>query len=194
MIWTRQDLETRYQEILAKGLTPSQKFHFDRSGEFSADIVVQSSGGSSGRPVLRIPRSRSDIFSLYQIVLSAYESVYRVPAQRVALLGGVSHSQAALKFTAGGTQFESFSLDQKEAVEDFCPDFLSCYPSIARELAADPSVRLPHLKAIKLGGEHVFPSDLSSLMTRFPGICVIEQVGSTEMPGMAEFLSGDRAP
>lgn len=185
MIWTREDLERRYDEILARGLNPRQAAHYSQTGEFSADIVVQSSGGSSGRPVLRIPRSPADIDSLYTIVLGAYEKVYPSPARRVALLGGVSHSQAALKFTAGQTRFESFDWREKEALMAFDPDFLSCYPSIGRELLADSSVRLPSLKAIKLGGEPVFPVDVKNLMKRFPEVCVIEQLGSTEMPGMA---------
>lgn len=150
-----------------------------------ADAVVQTSSGSSGREPRQVRRSLDDIASIHAIVLSTWLELFDSPPQREALLGGISHGQAASKFRVAGTTFESFGLEERDRLNAYNPHFLSCYPSLVREIVSDPGFALPALRAIKLGGERIFVSDLRKIQTRFPGVPVIEQLGCTERPALA---------
>lgn len=181
---TKADLRARYDQILTRGLSAAQLSHFRTHGAFGPDVVVQSTSGSTGEPLL-IPRGRADIADIYAKVLRAYQHVYATAPARVALLGGISHSQAALKFAVGATTFQSFELHETEALVRYDPDFLSCYPSIVRVLLRADAPTFAKLKAVKLGGERVFPSDLRRIAARYPNTVTIEQFGSTELPALA---------
>jgi hypothetical protein len=182
---TRADLLEKYEEILQRGLSPGQWEHFRKSGDFGPGVVVQSSSGSTRGQLLRIPRRPEDIAEIFQRTLVPYLQVFQKPPRRIAMLGGISHTEAALKMDLGGIRFESFSLSDLPALERYSPDVLSCYPNIARELCGISNLRLPDLLAFKLGGEKIFPIDLEKLNTRFGAVAIFEQVGSTEMPALA---------
>ncbi|WP_394847419.1 hypothetical protein LZC95_08130 [Pendulispora brunnea] len=184
IIWTKDDLRRSYDDIVRRGLSEEQYEAFRTSGHFGPDVVTQVTSGSSGGVPLLIPRSREDLADAYRRVLRAYQTAHHGAPARVALFGGVSHAQAAVRFTVEGTTFRSFGLDDLGGLIDFDPEFISCYPSIARELVGG-SLPLHKVKAFKLGGERVFDADVDSIVERWPGCLVIEQYGSTEMPAMA---------
>lgn len=184
-ILSRQDLLSQYSEILARGLSSAQLEEFHRTGQFGPKVIVQSSSGSSGGAILRIPRTPMDIAEVFARTLVPYLQVFPRPPLRIAMIGGVSHTEAALKMDMGGIGFCSFHQTQLAEIEAFDPEVISCYPHIARELYRNPSLKLSSLKAFKLGGEQVLDTDLVLLKERFPGIAIFEQVGSTEMPALA---------
>lgn len=146
-------------------------------------MIVQVSSGSSGRPPRVVRRTLDDILDIHARVLGAWSERYPEPPVRVALLGGISHAQAAMNLRLRGTRFVSFSLDAREALRAYEPDFISCYPSVLRDLLEWPD--FPGLKAVKVGGEHLLPSDVKKLSRRYPNCLLIEQLGSTEMPCLA---------
>jgi hypothetical protein len=148
-------------------------------------MILQVSSGSSGKPVRAVYRTLEDILSINSIIQRAWERLFPVLPRRVALLGGISHGQAVRHLEIRGTRFESFELTDKGELQEFDPEFLACYPSILRELVADRSLHLRALKAVKLGGERVFASDIAKLQSRYPSLPVIEQLGSTELPALA---------
>ncbi len=148
-------------------------------------MILQVSSGSTGRPVHVVPRTLDDILSIHGIILRTWLTLFSAPPKRVALLGGISHGQAARHLKIGGTQFESFEPHELERLAEFNPQFLACYPSIARELVASPGLKLRDLRALKLGGERLFASDVAKIQARYPGLPVLEQLGSTEMPAVA---------
>jgi hypothetical protein len=184
-ILSRDDLLENYGEILARGLSTAQLEEYQRSGNFGPGVIVQSSSGSGGGEILRIPRTPSDIADVFARTLVPYLKVFPRPPSRIAMLGGISHTEAAMKMDMGGIGFRSFSLSQLAELQEFDPEVISCYPHIARELYRNPALKFPGLKAFKLGGEPVLEADLSQLKARFPGIAIFEQVGSTEMPALA---------
>lgn len=146
-------------------------------------IIVQASSGSTGQPLL-IPRAESDIADIVRRVCTPIlERFGRMP-ERIALVGGISHVQAATKLKSNVAALASFGPDQLQALASYDPVLLSCYPSIMRELLVRVG-QLPSLRAIKLGGERVFSADLRKIFKRFGDILVIEQYGSTEMPAVA---------
>ncbi len=179
-VLSKEDLQNRYDQILEKsGLTREEV------QSPSDDIVVQSSSGVTGEPFL-IPRSKEDVLDILErCFFTHYRRKYRTLPQRVAMFGGISHAQAALKLKIHGIDIRSFSLEEVDLLDTFEPDMLSAYPSIFRELIEEPNTRLSQLKAVKLGGERIFSADLEKIHKRFPGIPVLEQLGSTEMPGIA---------
>lgn len=182
-----------YAAILKQGLSPSQWAFYEQRGAFASEIIVQSTSGSGGKPLL-IPRSREDIRDIFKRITRPYLKIYGELPKRIAMLGGISHSQAALKLTVDAVQIRSFALDDLEGLCDFNPDFLSCYPSVVRELMSVLPRRFPALRAVKLGGEHVYDVDLEKLWALDPSLLIIEQLGSTEMPAVAigTYWKGER--
>lgn len=179
-VLSKKDLQDRYDQILAKSGLTREQIQCP-----SEEIILQSSSGVTGEPFL-IPRSREDVLDILERCFFAhYRRKYGTLPQRVAMFGGISHAQAALKLKIHGIDIRSFSLEEVDLLDTFEPDMLSAYPSIFRELIEEPSIRLSQLKAVKLGGERIFPADLHKIAERFPGISVMEQLGSTEMPGIA---------
>lgn len=184
-IYSRQDLLANYDAILQRGLSPAQLEEYRRSGQFGPRVIVQSSSGSSGGEILRIPRTPADIAEVFARTLVPYLQVFPRPPARIAMIGGISHTEAAMKMDMGGIGFRSFHQTQLAELQDFDPEVISCYPHIARELYRNPKLSLASLKAFKLGGEPVLEADLVLLKERFPGIAIFEQVGSTELPALA---------
>ena len=184
-ILRKADLVARYEEILARGLAAEQLAHWQRHGTFSADVLVQSTSGSSGGAPLLIPRTRADVFNLYSRLLKPYLERFGSIPERVALLGGISHTEAALKLRVGNTVIGSYELAQLDEIIALDPEVISCYPSVLRELLLRAPNAFPSLRAIKLGGEKILPSDLEKAFRTFPDVIVAEQFGSAEMPGVA---------
>ncbi len=181
----RQDLLEQYDRILERGLTQARLAAYRATGNFGHDVIVQNSSGSGGHGLLRLPRTSSDIANIFQRTLVPYFKALNSTPSRIAMLGGASHTEAALKMDLGGIQFRSFSLAELPEVESFDPEVISCYPNIARELYRRARLRFPSLKAFKLGGETVLPIDIELLTERFGPVAIFEQAGSTEMPALA---------
>jgi hypothetical protein len=157
-------------------------------------LIFQSSSGSSRGTILRIPRRVTDIQDIFARTLVPYCRVFGHAPARIAMLGGSSHAEAALKFRLESTAFDSFGRGEGARLMAFNPEVISCYPSIARELAADAKLVFPALRAFKLGGEQLFPTDLAKLRNRFGDVAIFEQVGSTEMPCLAIGLREINSP
>lgn len=184
LIINRDYIEQNYLDILKNGLSDKQLQYYIKNSKFDDSVIVQESSGSSkGKPLL-IPRSSVDIQNIYMRTLRAYLSHYKSPPKRIAMVGGVSHFQVAKNFEIQGTQFCSFDISDEEKLMAYSPDVLSCYPSIAREIVHHPKWIFPDLKCFKLGGETLLQIDLENINKKFPNIIVVEQLGSTEMPGM----------
>ncbi len=183
---TKATLVEQYERILARGcLSPVDQKRL-RQGEPVEGIVVQQSGGSSGEPPLRLPRTQAEMNWLAAKLLVPYLAQHGEPPQRIALLGGVSHTAATERIEIEGpVQVRDFSGSELAALDAFDPDVISMYPSFAREIIADRTMRLTRLKAVKLGGEPILASDLAKLRDRFGDIGIVEQFGSTEMPALA---------
>lgn len=176
----------RYDEILERGcLDEGQRRRLHEGGQIEG-VVVQQSGGSGGGEPLRLPRTQEEMNWLAMKLAEHYVARYQSFPQRTALLGGISHTAAQQRIEVGGNmKVGDFAGDQLADLDAFSPDVISMYPSFAREIVADSTLRLPGIKAIKLGGEPILPSDLRRLWDRFGPIPVVEQFGSTEMPGLA---------
>jgi hypothetical protein len=173
-----------YDEILARGcLSPEQREQV-RNGVSLDDVLIQQTSGSSGAPPLRIPRTRAETNWLGAKLLQHYVQHFGVPPRRVAFLGGISHMEADQKARFDALEIRNFEGTDFAAIDAFDPDALSMYPSFAREIAENRGLRLASLRAIKLGGEPILPSDLARLFARWPELAVVEQFGSTEMPGV----------
>lgn len=183
---TKETLIERYEQILARGcLSPAAQERLNR-GEPVEGIVVQQSGGSSGKPPLRLPRTQAEMHWLATKLLARYLTQHGEPPKRIALVGGISHTEATQRVDLEGPlQVRDFAGDAFAALDAFDPEVISMYPSFAREIVADRAIRLGRLKAIKLGGEPILRSDLVKLRGRFGDIGIVEQFGSTEMPGLA---------
>jgi hypothetical protein len=184
-ILSRQNLLEQYYEILARNFDSIALAEIRATGNYGPSVIVQTSSGTSGNHVLRLPRSKSDIADIFQRTLVPYLELFQKPPKRIAMLGGISHTEAALKMDLGGIQFRSFLLEELAELEAFEPEVISCYPNLARELYRNPHFRFPSLKAFKLGGEQVLQADLEQIEIRFGKVAVFEQVGSTEMPALA---------
>lgn len=167
----------------------------DKIKQHSPTCILQSSSGTTGEPFL-ISRTPADIMNIMQRVLSSYVTHYAAPPKNVALMGGISHTEAALNLKLSNIKIQSFSIDQLNELQDFVPEVISAYPSIIREILSTPKLEFPSLKAIKLGGEPLFATDINKIFDRFPNIIIIEQYGSTEMPALAlrVFKPNDREP
>lgn len=150
----------------------------------SPETILQYSSGTSGTPLV-FPRRQSDIVDTFRRVASYFVARHGHLPQRVALVGGISHMEASNKFSLGEIAVESFEPGDWKSIASFDPDAISIYPNLFRELAAAPGINLRSLKAIKLGGERVYQSDVAKAHKRFKGVQVLEQFGSTEMPAIA---------
>lgn len=184
-IISKKDLTQKYDFLLQQALTKEEYCLFKKTKTFPERFIVQTSSGSSGLEPLRIPRTLPDIKDIFARISQPFINIYQSLPQRIALLGGASHAETALKFQIGTTKIQTFTIDQWEALKEFNPDFISCYPSIIREIIQGAKNHLPQVQAIKLGGEKIYPSDLEKIWQQYPQIPVIEQIGSTEMPALA---------
>lgn len=184
-ILRKADLVARYEEILTRGLDQEQLAYWRERGSFPPEVLVQSTSGSSGGAPLLIPRTRADVLNLYSRLLRPYLERFGSIPERVALLGGISHTEAALKLKVGNTVIGSYELAQLDEIVALDPEVISCYPSVLRELLVRAPDAFPSLRAIKLGGEKILRSDLDKTFRAFPNVIVAEQFGSAEMPGVA---------
>lgn len=147
--------------------------------------MLQTSGGSTGKPLLWA-RTQADLEDIYHRVARKVTTLTGSPPVRVALVGGVSHTQAALHWKMDAVEVRSFDHTDTKQLEPFAPDLLSCYPSIARDLFLGPSsLAIPSLRILKLGGERVYRADITRLHGVLPKVPVLEQFGSTEIPALA---------
>ena len=184
-IINKEYLTENYNKILHEGPLSIEEIEtFLRTRKIRDDIIIQSTSGSTGIPLL-IPRTKSDIRELANRILKFYIDEFNKLPQKVALLGGISHSETALKLKVQNIDVRSLSLDELDELFKFDPDVISCYPSISRELVIQDRNFLPNLKMLKLGGEPVYSSDIKKIRNRFASIIIVEQYGSTEMPGLA---------
>jgi len=185
LITNRDDLNLKYNDILAQSMSAQDLETLQSTGKLPKGLIFQASSGSSGGKPLYIPRTFKDILNIHQRIMRSYLKCYDLLPRKIAMFGGISHSQAAIKMEIDNTEIRSFTLEEFSKLEEFNPDVISCYPSIARELINQPNLTLNNLKGIKLGGEVVLDVDLKNIQKRFPNIIVLEQYGSTEMPAIA---------
>ena len=148
------------------------------------EILLQTSSGSTGEPII-VPRLLADVADVFVRASRYFVRRYGHPPKRIAMLGGISHFGAAQHLSFDKVELVALKADEIGALRKFSPDVVSCYPSILRELLNDRSLRLPDLKAIKLGGERVFSTDVKKTSLKFAGVQLLEQYGSTEMPAVA---------
>ncbi|MGB5811035.1 MAG: hypothetical protein WBG86_10930 [Polyangiales bacterium] len=174
-----------YEEILRRGCLDDAQRRLLLEGRPVAGVIVQQSGGSGGGEPLRLPRTQEEMSWLAAKLMQGYLTHYPMLPERTALVGGISHTVAREHIRISDMQIRDFAGDQFADLDVYDPDVISMYPSFAREIAANPSLRLSRLKAIKLGGEPILPWDLERLWDRFGPIPILEQFGSTEMPGLA---------
>jgi len=174
-----------YDEILERGCLSAEQRDCVRRGVSLDEVLIQQTSGSSGAPPLRIPRTRGETNWLGLKLLQHYVAEFGAPPRRVAFLGGISHMEADAKAKFDALEIRNFAGDELDAIDAFDPEALSMYPSFAREIVANRGMRLASLRAVKLGGERILPSDLARLFARWPALAVVEQFGSTEMPGVA---------
>lgn len=179
-------LRELHDVILAAGcLEPAQQARI-KVGEAVPGIVIQQSGGSSGGAPLRLPKGPAETAWLIDRLCQHHAQVFGAAPRRVAFVGGVTHLQAGrVEGLFPGSVTRSFRLRDWDELVEFQPEFLSCYPSIARDLVLRTAASLRCVRTLKLGGESVLPADRARLLGRLPGILLLEQFGSTEMPGLA---------
>ncbi|MBT6148801.1 MAG: hypothetical protein HOH74_25415, partial [Gemmatimonadetes bacterium] len=122
--WTKDDLRLHYDAILEAGLTADQLAYFRRHGRFGDDIIMQSSSGSSGQQPLLLPRSREDVLDILARMTRPHRQMWGAP-DRIALLGGISHAEGALKLKMDGAEVRAFELAQVDELIAFSPDYLS---------------------------------------------------------------------
>jgi acyl-CoA synthetase (AMP-forming)/AMP-acid ligase II len=183
---TKRDLVTRYDEILDRGCLGSEDRDRLRRGQDVEGVVIQQSGGSSGEVPLRLPRTNAEIQWLATKLLARFHKEHGSFPTRGAFLGGISHTEATQRAEVDAPiAIEDFAGDQLDALDAFDPDVISMYPSFARAIVAHPTLDLTRLRSVKLGGETILPSDLERLRARFGDLVIVEQFGSTEMPGIA---------
>lgn len=184
-LFTKEDLRAQYDTFLARGsFTDEERRTFLAGGDLP-NVFVNQTSGSTGAPPLRIPRCWSETEWLGRRQFGFYVAHVGALPSRVVFMGGVLHAQAQQKVKHDAFTIKNFDHDDRRGLDAFDPDYLSVYPSLARELVADTSIRFGSLRAIKLGGEPVLPSDREKIFARFPGLVIIEQYGSTEMLAIA---------
>ncbi|GAA5066309.1 hypothetical protein N0B44_03960 [Roseibacterium beibuensis] len=147
-------------------------------------VVLQTSSGSSG-PALVLPRRAADVANTFSRVARHYVARFGEAPRRVALIGGISHQATSEGVDLAGIAIRSFDPEDREGLEGFSPDAISIYPNLMRRLLADDIENLTDLRAIKLGGERVFPSDVARISAMGRDLQILEQFGSTEMPAVA---------
>ncbi|MCP4474251.1 MAG: long-chain fatty acid--CoA ligase [Gammaproteobacteria bacterium] len=178
-IMTRQDVINQYQTCLQQGILTSNEIQNFLNGKQRHDLIIQQSSGSSSLP-LNIPRTTADINDIAMRVLTPYIKHYGIEPVRIALLGGISHSESAIKLQLKNSIIRYFTLDEYKLLDQFQPELISCYPSVMRELLSNPNLCLNAVKAFKVGGETLFPSDIKKIFSRWPNFLIIEQYGLTE--------------
>ncbi len=184
-VYNKQALIANYETLLQQGLYKGLRAdELLTKARLDKSIIIQKTSGSKDQPIY-IPRTASDMRDIVLRVLQPYFDHYQDYPARVALTGGVSHTEVALKITIENIKLWDFKLSQLPELDQYDPELLSCYPSVMRELINNKNLKFKSLKAIKLGGEPIFPSDIQKILKRFPGILIIEQYGSTEMPAIA---------
>jgi len=182
----KRRLVGQYREILERGCLSKADQERVLAGLDVPGVITQQSGGSSGAPPLRIPRTTQEMLWLGGHLIQHHAKVHGKPPERAAFLGGISHLEAGQRVEREGPpELRNFSGSEFTELDRFDPDLLSMYPSFAREIADDRSLELRSLRSIKLGGEPILSTDLAKLFVRFPSLVVIEQLGSTEMPALA---------
>lgn len=186
MIMDKAALRERHDAILAAGcLEPAQQARL-RAGEAAPGVVIQHSSGSSGGAPLRLPKGPAETAWLVDRLIQHHRRVFGAGPRRVAFVGGVTHLQAGrVQGLFPGGRTRSFRLRDWDALVEFQPDLLSCYPSVARDLVLRSAASLRCVRTLKLGGETVLAADRARLLERLPGVLLLEQFGSTEMPGLA---------
>ncbi len=186
MILDKAALRERHDAILAAGcLAPAQRARL-AAGEEVPGVVIQQSGGSGGGPPLRLPKGPEETRWLIDRLRAHHRRAWGAEPRRVAFVGGVTHLQAGrVQGLFPGGQTRSFRLREWDELLEFQPDLLSCYPSVARDLVVRSAASLGCVRTLKLGGEAVLPADRARLLGRLPGVLLLEQFGSTEMPGLA---------
>lgn len=182
-IISRNDLAIKYQDILnANGIIKDGlEFKIENNDN---PIITQSTSGSRNEPLV-IPRHYNDVADIINRFLIYYNNHFNRSPQKVAMLGGISHIMAASSIKVDDIQIKFFDFLEFDKILDWKPEIITCYPSILREMLFKYGNDLKFLKAIKLGGEKLFPSDCEAAFELLPDILIIEQYGSTEMPGLA---------
>jgi len=185
LILNREYLEENYLNILKQNFSSAEIQEFLSTRKIPG-YATQSSSGSGGKPLL-IVRSLADLKDITFRVLQSYVQHYSLPPQRVALIGGISHLEAAANLNINKTQIRSFelSVDDFNNMAHFDPEVISCYPSVLRSLISEGLSQFKSLKAIKLGGEIIFTADIKKALCQKPNLLIVEQLGSTEMPAVA---------
>lgn len=183
---SKADLVARREELLRAGSLSPGQVALVLAGAAVPGLLTQYSSGSSGGVSLALPKSQRETEWLVARLVEGHRRGRGEGPRRVALVGGISHGE--VKRVPGvfpGAETRSFALAEWPQLLAFDPDLLSCYPSVARDHLLRSAGKLPSLATIKLGGEPTLESDRSRLLERFPGCTLLEQFGSTEMPGLA---------
>jgi hypothetical protein len=179
----RKKLINEYDNILLKSGLNKNHVVSDNE-EPLVSVVLQSTSGTQGLPLL-IPRSKKDIEDIAVRALKYYTSYFGCMPRKVAMIGGISHINAAETLEMNGLVIRHFKLDTLDEVISWRPEIITCYPSILRVLLEKYKSELSFIKAIKVGGEKLFPADCKKLFDYFPELLVIEQYGLTELPALA---------
>ncbi len=182
-IINRNQLLNKYQDILNKSNLVKNGLEF-KVKNLDNCIITQSSSGSCNEPLL-IPRYYNDLADVINRFLGYYVRYFGKQPQKVAMLGGISHIKAASSIKIDGTQIQFFDFLEVPKILDWKPEIITCYPSILREMLYKYGTELNFLKAIKVGGEKLFPADCDNTFKLLPDILIIEQYGSTELPALA---------
>lgn len=182
-VFKRADLFANYEAILLEGLGKAYFKHYQMTkGHFGPGTIAQVSSGKTDKKVLRIPRLLLDFQDSMRRLLIPYKELFRIPPERVAILGGAFHTETSFNFQLKLSTCKSFTLKELSELQTFDPEVLICYPSMMRDILARPLMRLPTIKCCILGGETLFECDVVKIRKRFGGIAIFEQFGSVEMP------------
>lgn len=182
-ILNREQLIDEYKTILTKGNLVKDGIDF-KIENTDKTIITQSTSGSRNEP-LTIPRSYNDVADIIYRFLSYYEIHFGCLPKKIAMLGGISHMKLTSSIQIKDTVIRFFNVDEIPEIVNWKPEIITCYPSILRELIARFSKNLKFIKAIKVGGEKLFPSDCEKIFEIAPHVLIIEQYGSTELPALA---------
>lgn len=182
-IINRTQLENEFQTLLdLSGIVKmGQNFKKDK---LLHPIITQSSSGSRNFPLL-IPRSYNDILDIISRFLSHYQTYFNQSPKKVAMLGGISHMNATSSLQIDNLELRFVELSNLSEILTWKPEIISCYPSVLRSLILKFEKKLSFLKAIKVGGEKLFPADCENIFHLYPDLLIIEQYGSTELPALA---------
>jgi len=182
-ILNRKLLQDEYNSILSESGLKKLGTGF-KGLDLEKTLVVQSTSGSQGHPLL-IPRLIDDVTDIALRVLKHYKSHFDEYPTKIGMIGGISHVEAATSLNVGRINIRHFDQDSFEDLLNWQPEVITCYPSVLRELIFLYGSNLKFVKAVKVGGEKLFPSDCERIFRISPGALVIEQYGSTELPALA---------